>query len=681
MQQSSLPFFEPETKPLPSFKNKGSNKKKFNSIAKLGKQFNKETVYFTNTDLWVYPNRTKPKKVNKEARTDKLKNSAQPLETVIQGATRLEKKIESHTEKAFNLYKNLTNWIKDSIKHLIAAVKEILGIDDDYKTNEFKEKVNPQAKDQKEKIDVEKLREDAEYKQEQFELEERKSETLIEIRDILKEILEKGGMGGGGGGSGWLDTLVDLLTLRALTKGAAGGSGKLGRFLKTASKGGLTKLLAARGGGNIVTRGLARTSDKVAKTVSSAVSGTKNVAKSAMGGVTKSLGFGTKLGAGAAGGMGAAALADDATRGAAKLGAEGAEAAAKGTSKLVNIPGQGYVLQPSTPATSAASAAAPAAATSAAPAAQAAAKPAGGSWLSRMISKVTNLNPIKSIKNLISQGGPKILKAFTKIPIIGTLLETYFASNDIEEIRNDPEKDVKDKKAAIGKRIGEGVGGVIGGAVAASIPAVASATGIPGFLLSAAAYTLGDTIGRQLTGWAVDAVGGGETMYNLFESIGILRPLDEEQQEKQQQEGQIPETKGQPVPLEQAIKPEPTPVAQDYNKTLPQTMGSTKTVASSVSAPALSAVPQNYTQELETQTIRTINNKVQDNVQQMSSAKSTTPVVNNVYNNYTNQSGYKMPWSTPNTSSGAAVPPDESGMAYVLCREAGRAAGTGGVTG
>lgn len=112
-------------------------------------------------------------------------------------------------------------------------------------------------------------------------------------------------------------------------------------------------------------------------------------------------------------------------------------------------------------------------------------------------------NPGKALKNYGKQILGKFGPVAKRVPLIGTLIEGYFARKDIKALAEsgmDPQDIYKD----IGKRTIEGVTGVIGGAAASTLVNALSVTGIPGFLLSGLAYMGGDFVGRKLGGMLAD---------------------------------------------------------------------------------------------------------------------------------------------------------------------------------
>ena len=94
-------------------------------------------------------------------------------------------------------------------------------------------------------------------------------------------------------------------------------------------------------------------------------------------------------------------------------------------------------------------------------------------------------------KHLLPKVKPVLKSIAKRIPIIGGLIETAFASHDIKKYANDPDNGVEVLKKKIGDRVVEGIGGVGGGALAAALTA-------PVPILSLPAYFLGDMLGRKV---------------------------------------------------------------------------------------------------------------------------------------------------------------------------------------
>lgn len=94
-------------------------------------------------------------------------------------------------------------------------------------------------------------------------------------------------------------------------------------------------------------------------------------------------------------------------------------------------------------------------------------------------------------KHLLPKVKPVLKSIAKRIPVIGGLIETAFATHDIKKYANDPENGVEVLKKKIGDRVLEGIGGVAGGTLAAALT-----TPVPPLALPA--YFLGDFLGRKV---------------------------------------------------------------------------------------------------------------------------------------------------------------------------------------
>ena len=99
----------------------------------------------------------------------------------------------------------------------------------------------------------------------------------------------------------------------------------------------------------------------------------------------------------------------------------------------------------------------------------------------------------KTVAPVLKTGAKTVL---TKLPIVGPAIEAGFIAYDANKAAENPELAEKDLKKVIGNRVVEGLTGVAGGTLAASLLQLGNLTGVPAFLLTAAVYYLGDTIGR-----------------------------------------------------------------------------------------------------------------------------------------------------------------------------------------
>lgn len=145
------------------------------------------------------------------------------------------------------------------------------------------------------------------------------------------------------------------------------------------------------------------------------------------------------------------------------------------------------------------------------------------------ISKVSDIGG--SIKKWFGKkiGGlfPKLLKMAKgpikniagKIPILGSILEMIFTGMDVNSIAQSKDMSKQEMYGEMGRSVISGGMGLLGGSLAAAGVSSLQAIGIPGWLLSGAAYMGGDYLGRMLGSAISDYVGGpslGKGIFNLF---------------------------------------------------------------------------------------------------------------------------------------------------------------------
>ena len=145
------------------------------------------------------------------------------------------------------------------------------------------------------------------------------------------------------------------------------------------------------------------------------------------------------------------------------------------------------------------------------------------------ISKVSDIGG--SIKKWFGKkiGGlfPKLLKMAKgpikgiagKIPILGSILEMIFTGMDVNSIAQSKDMSKQEMYGEMGRSVISGGMGLLGGSLAAAGVSSLQAIGIPGWLLSGAAYMGGDYLGRMLGNAISDYVGGpslGKGIFNLF---------------------------------------------------------------------------------------------------------------------------------------------------------------------
>lgn len=131
----------------------------------------------------------------------------------------------------------------------------------------------------------------------------------------------------------------------------------------------------------------------------------------------------------------------------------------------------------------------------------------------------------KKIKGIF----PKLLKSvkkplrgiLSKVPFIGGLLELLFTGMDINQIAKSKDMSKEEMYSEAGRSIISGGLGLTMGSLAAAAVSSLQAVGIPGWLLSGAAYMGGDFLGRMIGDAISDHVGGpaiGKAVLGLFES-------------------------------------------------------------------------------------------------------------------------------------------------------------------
>ena len=122
---------------------------------------------------------------------------------------------------------------------------------------------------------------------------------------------------------------------------------------------------------------------------------------------------------------------------------------------------------------------------------------------------------------------PKILKVIkkplkgvlTKIPFVGAILEMLFTGMDVNAITKSKDMSPQEMYSEAGRSIISGGLGLTMGSLAAAAVSSLQAVGIPGWLISGAAYMGGDYLGRLLGDAISDHVGGpalGKAVLGLF---------------------------------------------------------------------------------------------------------------------------------------------------------------------
>jgi len=112
----------------------------------------------------------------------------------------------------------------------------------------------------------------------------------------------------------------------------------------------------------------------------------------------------------------------------------------------------------------------------------------------------------------------KLAKGLLRLPILSTMIEGIFANSDIKamiaEGKTGPELEQK-----VGERTYKGIGGIAGATLGSGIAIAASATGVPTFLASALAASVGSIGGSYLAGLIaenIDSTGMGKMVLDTF---------------------------------------------------------------------------------------------------------------------------------------------------------------------
>ena len=172
-------------------------------------------------------------------------------------------------------------------------------------------------------------------------------------------------------------------------------------------------------------------------------------------------------------------------------------------------------------------------------------------------------NALANPKAFLKANIKGIKTGLTKIPVLGTIIETIIGYFNISEILGNTEMSAKEKKEAIGKEIGARfgslAGGVIGGALGSFVPGGTFIGGIAGAL---GGEWLGSTIAELI---------GPEGIYNVAAAIPGLGSLIEVPEDTQVQEPEVetaqkipdvipPTPQAPPVTPPTQTKPETSPV-------------------------------------------------------------------------------------------------------------------------
>ena len=554
-------------------------------------------------------------------RPQRASNQSEALNRIVEGSTVTKnnpviaagKDNQNYIKKAFDVYTNLANFIKKSVGDLVQKVKTILGVSKEatsvVSTTEAPKTASSPS--------IEENRESSIAQEKQLETATESVTELGHIRHVLEKMLkltEKLLEKSGGGGGGTLQTLANTLTLASFLKGGAGGAvaktlgGKASQLGNIAAKGGLTRLAKARGASKPITA-LAKTSDKIAKGVSGVKEKIAETGGRLAGKAGKALGFGTKMGA-----SGAAGAASSVAAGAAESAASGAVSSAGGT-VAGNAAGQ------------------------------------SGGFFSKL------LNPLSRFKTSIGKMAPKLLKTITKIPVIGTLIEGFFAAKDIQDIKNNPDMSPEEKRKAIGNRIGSGLGGIVGVALGG---AALTALPIPGATIIGA--ILGDLAGRWIVDTLMESFGGGDTVYKMFSAIpGLGSYIQIDEDSKKQAEAETNASKS----FVDTPPPPPPPPGKNFNvvKAEPTSLAQAITPEGSTTAQSIPSVEVTPTtaaasgEAVRQQTQASINADIQQKAVAQQAPQASKTEINN-YN--TNVSGGSGGGVKENSEAMPSSPPDST---------------------
>lgn len=116
----------------------------------------------------------------------------------------------------------------------------------------------------------------------------------------------------------------------------------------------------------------------------------------------------------------------------------------------------------------------------------------------------------------ISKG---VLKKVLSFPAISALVETIFANSDIKAMIADPNISKQMLNQAVGKRVLQGVGSIGGGIVGAGAVNLLNIVGIPGFLATTLAATLGSGAGSWAMGAIADKLGADAIGSSALENV------------------------------------------------------------------------------------------------------------------------------------------------------------------
>jgi len=617
-----------------------SGKKTTNAVSKIGQMYSN-----TGNAMVSSVQNKKPTPRRRRIAKPEVSTLNEKLENTVQKETQgLDYKF---VKKAFDIYVNLANNIRKAVQDLIRKVKSVFGIGTE--DQNIKAKNSTVVPNQT----PEQIRETAEAQERQVELQTDQNETLKDIRTLMtKMLLKLDKLKGGGGGGGWLDTAVDAAMLGTMLRRGRGASaaGSLSKIIKG---GGAGKLASARGASAPI-KMLARTSDKVVKTASGAKQAITGLASKAGSKALSLLGFGTAMG-----GMTAAAPA--ATTAA-------TQSVAAAAPKVTFIPGKGNVF----PAPSEAAKPITNAAESVASPAAKVAKPG---FFGRMLQTAKNIGSgavgmvqqlgkggielAKAIKNPMAfikgPGKQVILPALKRIPVLGSLIEGVIGYMNVNSIKNNPELTPEQKKEAIGAELGKRFGSLVGTTIGGAVGTVGGPLGtiLGGIVGSYGGEYVGNLIAEALGPKEIYEFAASIPMVGKYFNVDTAKP-----------EGETTTATAESPSMQQAMTSAPAP-----------TVAPTPASATPSSTPAqVSPATQSSTGEaVRYQTQQNINAGLSQTAAASSDVKPV--IINNYYNNGTKM--VPMGQSGGSVVDGTAIPPDESGMAAALTRDAARSAGYG----
>jgi hypothetical protein len=261
-------------------------------------------------------------------------------------------------------------------------------------------------------------------------------------------------------------------------------------------------------------------------------------------------------------------------------------------------------------------------------------------------------NPMAFIKG---PGKQVILPALKRIPVLGSLIEGVIGYMNINSIKENPELTPEQKKEAIGAELGKRFGSLIGTTIGGAIGTVGGPLGtiLGGIVGSYGGEYVGNLIAEALGPKEIYEFAASIPMVGKYFNVDTAKP-----------EGETPTATAESPSMQQAMTSAPAPtVAPTPASTTP-----------SLTAAQVSPATQSSTGEaVRYQTQQNINAGLSQTAAASSDVKPV--IINNYYNNGTKM--VPMGQSGGSVVDGTAIPPDESGMAAALTRDAMRSSGFG----